>query len=365
MKAPVLFISHGAPTFAIEPGALGPELEKLGKRIAEIRAVLVISPHWQTRNVKVMAAPEPETMHDFGGFAPELYQLRYPASGEPEIAVRAALLLQRAGFEVSLDDTRGLDHGAWVPLKHMFPDASTPVFQVSMPHDLDASGALHLGRSLAPLRDSGVLIVGSGSLTHNLYEVAARTSTSARYAEEFAQWVRDAVIRKDAQSALLSYRRQAPHAERAHPTEEHFLPLLVALGAASDVDDVIAIDGGMTYGVLSMDSFAWGVGTAGTRRRTPCATRHGFDRSVRRCRCCDLPPIAVLLAGGAAMTIALIGASGYVGSAVLREALWRGHHVTAVVRNTAKLVPQPGLTAITADVLDTSRPAMCSRDIRQ
>jgi 4,5-DOPA dioxygenase extradiol len=266
MKAPVLFISHGAPTFAIEPGALGPELERLGKLITGIRAVLVISPHWQTRNVKVMTTPEPQAMHDFGGFAPELYQLRYPASGEPEIAARAALLLQRAGFEVTLDDARGLDHGAWVPLRHMVPDASTPVFQVSMPHDLDAEGAFHLGRALAPLRESGVLVVGSGSLTHNLYEVAAHNATSARYAEEFAQWVREAVIRKDAQS-VLAYRGQAPHAERAHPTEEHFLPLLVALGAASDADDVIAIDGGMTYGVLSMDSFAWGLGTSGSMRR--------------------------------------------------------------------------------------------------
>lgn len=283
MKAPVLFISHGAPTFAIEPGALGPELERLAKRMAGIQAVLVVSPHWQTRNVKVMTTREPDTIHDFGGFAPELYRLRYAAAGQPEIAARAALLLQRAGFEVALDDTRGLDHGAWVPLRHMFPDASIPVFQVSMPHDLDAEGALHLGRALAPLRDSGVLIVGSGSLTHNLYEVAARTSTSARYAEEFAQWVREAVIRKDAQS-VLSYRRQAPHAERAHPTAEHFLPLVVALGAASDADDVIAIDGGMTYGVLSMDSFAWGLGTHDSMRRL--RERRGTD-SI------DLPDDAV------------------------------------------------------------------------
>ena len=119
---------------------------------------------------------------------------------------------------------------------------------------------------MAPLRESGVLIVGSGSLTHNLYEFSTRTSTSAPYAEEFAQWVREAVIRKETER-LLSYRGQAPHAARAHPTEEHFLPLLVALGAASDADDVIAINGGMTYGMLSMDSFAWGVGTSGNTGR--------------------------------------------------------------------------------------------------
>jgi 4,5-DOPA dioxygenase extradiol len=260
MKAPALFISHGAPTFAIEPGSLGPELEQLGTRMAGIRAVLVVSPHWRTRYVKVMTTRAPTTMHDFGGFSPELYELQYPASGEPSIAARAALLLERAGFEVTLDDSRGLDHGAWVPLRHLFPDAALPVFQVSMPHALDARGALHLGRSLAPLRDSGVLIVGSGSLTHNLYELASGKATSAQYAEEFARWVRDAVIERDTAS-LVSYRSRAPHAERAHPTEEHFLPLLVALGAASDADDAIAIDGGMAYGVLSMDSFAWGLRT--------------------------------------------------------------------------------------------------------
>jgi 4,5-DOPA dioxygenase extradiol len=265
MKAPVLFVSHGAPTFAIEPGALGPELERLGRRMVGIEAVLVISPHWQTRNVTVMATSDPETMHDFGGFAPELYRLRYPAAGQPEIAARAALVLQRAGFEVTLDHTRGFDHGAWVPLRHMFPDASTPVLQVSMPRDLDPKRAFQLGRALAPLRESGVLVVGSGSLTHNLYEFAARTSTSAQYAEEFARWVREAVVKKDTES-LLSYRSKAPHAERAHPTEEHFLPLLSALGAASDTDSVVAIDGGMTYGVLSMDSFAWGVGMSDSTR---------------------------------------------------------------------------------------------------
>lgn len=258
MKAPVLFISHGAPTFAIEPGTLGPQLERLGERMARIQAVLVVSPHWQTRDVTVMTTPTPATIHDFGGFSPELHRLRYPAPGAPSIAARTALLLRRAGFEVTLDERRGFDHGAWVPLRHLFPDAGTPVFQVSMPRDLDARRAANLGRVLAPLRESGVLIVGSGSLTHNLCEVAASATSSEQYAWQFARWVREAVLGKNI-GAVLSYRSEAPHAERAHPTEEHFLPLLIALGAADDADDVIAIDGGMTYGVLSMDSFAWGV----------------------------------------------------------------------------------------------------------
>ena len=258
MKAPVMFISHGAPTFAIEPGVLGPRIERLGKRLTGLHAVLVISPHWQTRGIKVMTSPAPETLHDFGGFPAELYRLRYDVAGQPSLAMRAAALLQEAGFAVEVDDRRGLDHGAWVPLRHMLPEARTPVFQVSMPHDLDTHGALLLGRTLAPLRESGVLILGSGSLTHNLYEFRTGETKESHYAKGFARWVREAVVDRDIES-LLAYQHEAPHARRAHPTQEHFLPLLVALGASAQTDNLIAIDGGMTYGVLSMDSYAWGI----------------------------------------------------------------------------------------------------------
>jgi 4,5-DOPA dioxygenase extradiol len=273
MKTPVLFISHGAPTFALEPGALGPQLERLGECIVGVEAVLVISPHWQTPGVRVMTTPAPETIHDFGGFAPELYRLRYDVAGQPSVAARAASLLQQAGFDVAFDDRRGLDHGAWVPLRYLLPKAQTPVLQISMPHDLDPNGALQLGRALAPLRESGVLIVGSGSLTHNLYEVRkAASDDQAAYALEFARWARQAVAARDVES-LLAYRRKAPHAQRAHPTEEHFLPLLVTLGASDSADAVTTIEGGMTYGVLSMDSYAWGLNEA--QATPPTRDRHG------------------------------------------------------------------------------------------
>jgi 4,5-DOPA dioxygenase extradiol len=258
MKTPVLFISHGAPTFALEPGMLGPELERLGERIAGVQAVLVISPHWQTRGIRVMTTIAPETIHDFGGFPAELYRLRYAVAGQPSLAMRAGSLLEQAGFSVSFDERRGLDHGTWVPMRHLLPKAQIPVFQISMPHDLDPHSALAFGRALAPLRQSGVLIVASGSLTHNLYEVRTGAQDEASYALEFARWVQEAVVTRDVER-LLAYRREAPHAERAHPTEEHFLPLLVALGASDDADEVTSIEGGMTYGVLSMDSYAWGV----------------------------------------------------------------------------------------------------------
>jgi 4,5-DOPA dioxygenase extradiol len=258
-KAPVLFISHGAPTFAIEPGLLGPRLQALGRQLLPaIKAVLVVSPHWQTRNVTVMTTAQPETVHDFGGFPARLYELRYPAAGQPELAREAARLLADAGFSVAFDDRRGLDHGAWVPLSHLLPHADVPVFQVSLPAALDTAQAVSLGRALAPLRKQGVMVVGSGSMTHNLYEFRQSGTRSEAYAEAFAAWVRAAVL-ADAVVPLVHYRAEAPHAERAHPTEEHFLPLLVALGARDEGDAVQVIEGGITHGVLSMESYAWGL----------------------------------------------------------------------------------------------------------
>jgi 4,5-DOPA dioxygenase extradiol len=257
-RAPVLFISHGAPTFAIEPGMLGPALQKLGHQLPPLKAVLVVSPHWQTNGVAVMTTVAPETVHDFGGFPANLYRLQYPAVGHPDFAREAAALLVDSGFATQLDERRGLDHGAWVPLMHLRPKANLPVFQVSMPFNLNASQALQMGQALTPLRKLGVLIVASGSMTHNLYEVRQPVSAPLAYAQEFANWIRTAV-QANAVSSLIDYRSEAPHAVRAHPTQEHFLPLLVALGAKDDGDAVQFLDGGITHGVLSMDSYAWGM----------------------------------------------------------------------------------------------------------
>lgn len=255
-RAPAIFVSHGAPTFALEPGLLGSRLTELGERLASASAIVVVSPHWQTCGVRVTGAAWPETIHDFGGFPPPLYSLTYPSPGAAGLAAETASLLIDGGFAAMVDAERGYDHGAWVPLRYLRPDADTPVIQVSMPHNLDTAGAWRLGKTLAPLRDRGVAIVGSGSLTHNLHEVR-RDGNTAAYAKEFADWSRNAVLSGDI-DALLDYRRVAPSAIRAHPTEEHYLPLLVAAGAAQD-DTPMAIDGGITYGVLSMDSYAWGV----------------------------------------------------------------------------------------------------------
>lgn len=256
VKAPALFVSHGAPTFALEPGKLGPKLAEVGAELASIRALVVVSPHWQTRDIAVTAHPQPSTIYDFGGFSAELYRLTHPAPGDPNLAAELAELLSQAGYPVRLDYERGFDHGAWVPLRYLDPAARVPAIQLSLPLNIDARGALRLGRILAPLRDKNVAIVGSGSLTHNLFEFRAGEVESAVYAQAFAAWVAEVVRQRDIEK-LKRYRELAPHAERAHPTEEHFLPLLVAVGATATNDSVEHIDGGMTYGTLSMDSYVW------------------------------------------------------------------------------------------------------------
>lgn len=257
MTQPTLFISHGAPTFALDPGRAGAQLAALAERLERPRAIVVVSPHWMTRGVAVTGAPWPETIHDFGGFDPKLYDLAYPVQGDPELAQRIASLLAYAGWQAGVDPRRGLDHGAWVPLLHLFPYAEVPVLQVSMPADLDEAGAFQLGRALAPLASEGVLVIGSGSLTHNLYEFRVGAAGEAAYAREFTHWIREAVRAGDA-GRLINALEQAPHAQRAHPTSEHFLPLLVALGASPRALPTTVLDGGIVHGVLAMESYVFG-----------------------------------------------------------------------------------------------------------
>jgi 4,5-DOPA dioxygenase extradiol len=239
-------------------------LNTLGRQLSgskTVKAVLVVSPHWQTHDVTVMTTPAPETVYDFGGFPAALYDLQYPVAGHPQLAAEVRRLLTKAGWTGEVDARRGLDHGAWVPLRHLLPNADIPVFQVSMPVDLDTVSAFELGKALAPIRESGVMIVASGSMTHNLYEFRHSGAIEQDYAVEFTHWIRQAVISHDIEG-LLNYRQRAPYAQRAHPTEEHFLPLLVALGARGDAEATQIIEGGVTNGVLSMESYAWGMTNA-------------------------------------------------------------------------------------------------------
>jgi 4,5-DOPA dioxygenase extradiol len=256
-RFPTLFVSHGAPTWALEPGRAGELVAELGRTLPKPQAVLVVSPHWMTRGIAVSAAERPRTIHDFGGFPQALYRLRYDAPGHPSLAARVANALAAAGFPASLDAAQGFDHGAWVPLRHLYPAADVPAFQVSMPVGLDSASAWRLGEALAPLTREGVLVVGSGSLTHNLREFQSGMATPAPYATAFVEWVREAVLARDG-ARLRDTLRAAPQAARAHPTPEHFLPLLVAAGASDLSAPARVLDGGMTYGVISMESYVFG-----------------------------------------------------------------------------------------------------------
>ncbi|WP_382154344.1 dioxygenase [Hydrogenophaga sp. ANAO-22] len=256
-RLPTLFVSHGAPTFALEPGLAGPKLNALGAALPTPTAVLIVSPHWMTRGARVGLSEQPATIHDFGGFPQPLYEITYPATGHADLARRTLDALKRAGWTAQGEEHRGLDHGAWVPLRYLYPNADVPVFQVSLPHGLDAAGAWAFGQALAPLRDEGVLVIGSGSLTHNLYEFRSGHGDDEAYATEFVAWVREAVRQGDSGRVRRTL-DDAPHAQRAHPTTEHFLPLLVAAGAAGEGVRADVIDGGITHGVLSMDSFLFG-----------------------------------------------------------------------------------------------------------
>ncbi|MBB5209251.1 dioxygenase family protein [Chiayiivirga flava] len=249
--------------FALEPGRLGPRLQQLGMRLPDLAAIVVVSPHWQTHGVRVTGAAMPATLHDFGGFPAPLYALQYPARGDAAIARDIVDLLRAAGFDAGVDPARGLDHGTWVPLRYLRPAADIPVLQVSLPHDIETAGALRLGRALSPLRDRRILVIGSGSLTHNLHEFRQHVE-DPDYAQAFADWIGDAVARGDT-DALLDYRARAPFARRAHPTQEHYLPLLVAVGASAGDASRQRLDGGMTDGVLSMDSFVFGLAPAEPR----------------------------------------------------------------------------------------------------
>lgn len=241
---------------ALQPGLTGVRLAELAAALPRPKAIVVASAHWLSHQVQVSSAARPATMHDFRGFPAELYRLDYPAPGAPELAGRVRSLVDRAGLPATLDTGRGLDHGAWVPLRLLYPDADIPVVSVSIQPELAPAHHYALGRALAPLRGEGVLLIGSGSITHNLHDLGAGYSAEqpAPYVEPFITWIEDKLAAGDI-DALLDYRQQAPFAERAHPTDEHLLPLFVALGAAGIEARAQRIDAGIDRGLLAMDIY--------------------------------------------------------------------------------------------------------------
>lgn len=255
-RLPSLYISHGSPMTALRPGEVGPRLAELAAALPRPRAIIMASAHWLSAQPRVGAHPMPPTVHDFGGFPAPLYDLQYPAPGAPELAAEVRQRLQQAGLPSQLDETRGLDHGAWVPLRFLFPDASIPVVPLSLQPHLGPVRQLALGRALAPLREQGVLLIGSGSITHNLHDVGRyQDGKEAPYVQPFIRWIEHRLLASDVQ-ALLDYRTLAPHAALAHPTDEHLQPLHFAVGAAGPgALGARRIEAGIDAGMLAMDIY--------------------------------------------------------------------------------------------------------------
>lgn len=253
---PSLFISHGSPMLALEPGESGPALTRLAAEMPRPRAIVVVSAHWESTDLLVNANPQPETWHDFGGFPAALFAMQYPAVGLPELSAEVVELLKAAGLPANTTTQRPFDHGVWVPLSLMYPDADIPIVQVSLPSRAGPALQTRVGHALASLRGQGVLIIGSGSITHNLGELDwhAGPESVEPWAKAFRDWMIAKLASND-EAALHDYRAQAPNAVRNHPSDEHLLPLYFARGAGGEFS--VAHEG-FTMGALGMDIYRFG-----------------------------------------------------------------------------------------------------------
>ncbi|MCF3946418.1 dioxygenase [Acidiphilium sp. AL] len=258
---PSLFVSHGSPMLALSRTPARDFLAGLAATLPRPQAILVISAHWETEAPMVNAVARNDTIHDFGGFPKPLYELTYTAPGDPALAERVAELLRQAGFDAGIDRARGLDHGAWVPLLLAYPEADIPVLQLSVQTHRGPAHHLAIGRALAPLRHENVLILGSGSFTHDLrrFRGQAVDAPESPDVTAFSAWM-DRVIAAGDVAALTDYRARAPHARDEHPTEEHILPLFAAIGAAGDPVAARRLHNSTEHAILRMDAYAFGTG---------------------------------------------------------------------------------------------------------
>ena len=257
MTQPSLFISHGAPDLALSDTPARRFLERLGGEIARPDAILIASAHDEADGVAVRAPARFRTWHDFGNFDPRLFEMRYEPAGATDVAEEALRLLDQAGLAPRRDPSDRIDHGAWVPLSLLFPAADVPVAMVSIDPRRDSRWHERVGRALAPLRDKNVLIVGSGSISHNLRAIfASRPGQDRAWVEGFTSWLEEA-IRSGDRERLLDAMREAPAAARNHPTDEHLLPLFFAYGAGGGGDGR-RLHHSYTYDVLAMDAYAFG-----------------------------------------------------------------------------------------------------------
>lgn len=254
----VLFVPHGSPMFALHPGAAGAAMSQIAAAMDTPRAIVVVSPHWETALPTVGTATQLQTIHDFGGFDPRLYDMQYPATGCPEVAAQVMAALQSAGLPVAQDAQRGLDHGAWIPLRQMFPDADIPVVPLSVQSHQGPEHAYRVGQALASLAEQNILIIASGNITHNLRDfmmVSMQGGATPPYVQAFADWIHTRMVERDV-PGLLAYRQQVS-GQRAHPSDEHLLPLFTALGAAGADAQPEAFFRGISDHVIAMDGYTF------------------------------------------------------------------------------------------------------------
>lgn len=258
-RMPSLFVSHGSPETALRDTPASRFLKGLGANLPRPKAILVASAHWETMSPVVATGTSPATIYDFGGFDPRLRQISYAAPGGVDVSLQAGRLLQKAGFEVAADAKHGWDHGVWVPLHLIFPDHDIPVAQVSIQPYQDPRYHARIGDALRPLRDEGVLIIGSGALTHNLAAFRGQPvdAPAPQWVSEFADWMDVTLTGGDRQQAL-DYRSKAPHAALNHPEDEHLLPLYVALGATAADESITRAHASYEHAVLAMDVYKFG-----------------------------------------------------------------------------------------------------------
>lgn len=260
MRLPTVFLSHGAPNLVLHNSPARDFLSGFGETLGKPRAVVIASAHFASSRPAVVGAERPGMIYDFEGFEPELHRMVYPAPGDALVAIKVAGLLQAAGFAPAVINDRGYDHGTWVPLMLMYPQADVPVVQISVQPHLGAAHHLAVGRALASLREENILVVGSGSATHNLVEFFrggyAQDAPAPEWVTQFDDWVRGKA-EAGAVEDLAAYRDRAPYARENHPTEEHFVPLHVALGAAGPGARGARVHSSHQRGVLMMDAYAF------------------------------------------------------------------------------------------------------------
>ncbi|MEL7293285.1 MAG: class III extradiol ring-cleavage dioxygenase [Pseudomonadota bacterium] len=259
--APLMFVGHGSPMFAIgaDIAAYRQATNNLTSQMSkfdDVEAILVISPHWLTRGNVVLTHDHPETIHDFGGFPSELYELKYPAGGSRALGKKVINLLNANGFATVAEEKRGWDHGVWVPLRHLRPNADKPIVQLSLNANLSPDELEKLGMILKQLRKQSIAVICSGSVTHNLHDIRMNHEHIADYARKFEGWARRIVGEGNLTDAKQPHLK-SPHYAMSHPTSEHYLPLVIAMAAKDEADHLVVLESPILHHSISMESYIW------------------------------------------------------------------------------------------------------------